>query len=90
MCCQKISAMVTNSSFATKPPSTMTSKTRPQSRLKAFTIIESLVVLAILAVLTMVLAALYLHHVKPSEPSEDATPISSTAPAKTPEVSPTE
>lgn len=68
----------------------MSFTTRRQSSLKAFTIIESLVVLIILAVLSMVLTALYLNHKESSDPSETAAPISSTAPSETPEVSPTE
>jgi competence protein ComGC len=70
----------------------MSSTTRRQSKLKAFTIIESLVVLTILTVLTMVLIALFFHHKEPepNRASEIVAPISSSAPSASPEVIPTE
>ncbi|MGJ8642168.1 MAG: type II secretion system protein [Luteolibacter sp.] len=50
-------------------------KNTPQAKsfAKAYTIIESLVVLAILAVLTMVLIALYIHEIAPSQDKDRAS-----------------
>jgi prepilin-type N-terminal cleavage/methylation domain-containing protein len=84
--------MLTSLSFNTNSPFIMSSTTRRHNKLKAFTIIESLVVLTILAVLTMVLTALFFHHKEPepSQASEIVAPISSSAPNTSPEVTPTE
>lgn len=60
---------------------TMFKPTRTQHSQKAFTIIESLVVLAILSVLTMVVMALFIHGKKTGMPA-DATfvaPVSAPA-----------
>lgn len=51
----------------------MTSKNSSQT--KAFTILESLIVLCILFVLTMVLVALFLHHQEGDTVGETTTPI---------------
>jgi hypothetical protein len=48
----------------------MVTTTRHQSYHKAYTIIESLVVLAILTVLTMVVIALFIHEKKPAPPRD--------------------
>lgn len=55
----------------------MVKTTQNQSFSKAYTIIESLVVLAILAVLTVVIIALLKHEKAPAEPTgKDSTSLS--------------
>lgn len=84
--------MLTSPSFNTISPFIMPSTTRRHNKLKAFTIVESLVVLAILTVLTMVIVALFFHHEKPesNRASEIVAPISFPATNTPPEVTPTE
>ena len=60
----------------------MVTTTRRQSHLKAYTIIESLVVLAILAILTVVVVALYMHEMKPADPAEALPASANSAPVK--------
>lgn len=59
----------------------MITSTWRQPSLKAYTIIESLVVLAILSVLTMVLLALFKHEKDESPKKDKASPALLSAPA---------